>query len=301
MGINYWMILWILFLDFWPGSDCSVASTRFRFIIFLRVLSSRKLLLGLHHCCHRCFDYNRWNLGLCRHDGWKQLSSLDGKLLSNNLNKISGLIGWIRQFFAATLVFVGLEIAAGVVIYREQSSFRQKVHFNIRTGVLQQYGTGLSRNTVTDIIQESVSQFKTKKKYLEYTKLPWLFQWKCCGTTGYQSWSLSSFGKQAVFHDSIGDVAFMVPKSCCIDQKSEECRQASQIKGVSDSVDHSNILFNEVKISYCLNWLFYQSTNDFFFNDRDVKTNLHRLFIIMPKPVWLLSPSWFLFRPFLWF
>lgn len=55
------------------------------------------------------------------------------------------------------LVFMVVEIAAGVFIYKQQVTFRENVNLKIRKGMLIHYGTGTIHNSITDIIQQGVS------------------------------------------------------------------------------------------------------------------------------------------------
>ncbi|EFX76398.1 hypothetical protein DAPPUDRAFT_322264 [Daphnia pulex] len=150
------------------------------------------------------------------------------------LMTVAGILGCIGvlaenscllwMFFASMALFLITEIVGGIVLYREQADLQNDVHNSIRVAVERHYGNDLSNTTKLDLIQEA---------------------WKCCGTTGYKSWSRSEYGKRHMTRDFIDkDATYTVPKSCCLDQSSTECERVSFSDGVRGQ-DQSRVLFQE--------------------------------------------------------
>lgn len=150
------------------------------------------------------------------------------------LMTVTGILGCIGvlaenscllwMFFTSMACFLITEIAGGVLLYNEQNDLQNDVHNSIRVAVERHYGNDVSNTTKLDLIQEA---------------------WKCCGTTGYKSWSRSEFGKRHMTRDFIDSGAtYTVPKSCCVDQSSTECDRVSFSEGVRGE-DQSKVLFQE--------------------------------------------------------
>lgn len=150
------------------------------------------------------------------------------------LMTVAGILGCIGvlaenscllwMFFASMTLFLITEIAGGVILYQQQADLQEDVHNSIRLSVERHYGNDVSNTTKLDLIQEA---------------------WKCCGTTGYKSWSRSEYGKRHMTRDFIpNDATYTVPKSCCVDQSSAECERVSFSEGVRGD-DQSGVLFKE--------------------------------------------------------
>lgn len=111
----------------------------------------------------------------------------------------------LSTFLAFLIVFIVAEITGGILVYSSLPAFQERVHFNIVWGVQRHYGNDLANTTILDLIQEG---------------------WKCCGSTGYSSWSNSVYGKRHIPRDLISTSnAFLVPKSCCVDPISDACEK----------------------------------------------------------------------------
>jgi len=77
------------------------------------------------------------------------------------------------------------------------------VHFNIYRAVMRHYGHDNTNTTYMNLIQQ---------------------EWKCCGSNSYSSWSDSEYAKvHNPLSTHLSTNTFIVPKSCCIEQKSDEC------------------------------------------------------------------------------
>ncbi|XP_059352724.1 leukocyte surface antigen CD53-like isoform X1 [Daphnia carinata] len=144
---------------------------------------------------------------------------------------ILGCIGTLAEnscllwmFFASMGVFLIAEITGGVLIYHQQNELQNDVHNSIRVAVERHYGNDVTDSLKLDVIQEG---------------------WKCCGTTGYKSWSRSEYGKRPMSRDFIATGAtYVVPKSCCIDQSSTDCDRVSFLEGIRGE-DQSKVLYQE--------------------------------------------------------
>ncbi|XP_057375028.1 tetraspanin-7-like isoform X2 [Daphnia carinata] len=143
-------------------------------------------------------------------------------------------------FCLVLLVAVQLTIAR--VAYDELAPFHEKVHLGIFWAIQRHYGNDVANTTVIDLIQQG---------------------WKCCGLNTYASWSNSLYSKRHVSKGTWPTRTFIVPKSYCIDRKSDLCEEM-HLGGIRiNDTPVGQVLFMEgcgpkviEAIDYYLGWLF---------------------------------------------
>jgi len=120
----------------------------------------------------------------------------------------------LGTFFAFLLIIFFGEIAAGILVYFQESNYETLIDKSVRNTVEHKYNTSNPAVLQTfDMLQEGL---------------------ECCGVEGPRDWLKSSYNKFD-FNSNVelgvgSDLHFSLPTSCCRSPETNECRSNIELK-----------------------------------------------------------------------
>ncbi|XP_003699639.1 CD9 antigen [Megachile rotundata] len=146
-------------------------------------------------------------------------------------------------FFSCLLVVIVAQIAAGAWLYSNRNRLEELVKSSVINTVKNQYGEDSSHTDAVDAFQSSLG---------------------CCGATGPSDWTGSKYATRdpsipvSITVSGDANSVYKVPKSCCKDKESVDCKADRNIK-VASTV--SPAIYNEGCIDKLMDVLNHQQDN----------------------------------------